>query len=197
MNDGGRWLSKAAVLWVWDEAPDVPPSLLSTLLAVARFADEGGCGSFASASTLALLTRKTRRQVRRDLDELEKRGLLCRGNQQLVAYIRADRRPDVYDLPMSRGVTHDPSSKSPRGDMEGHTGGHGRSHEGSPMTPEEILNRSRKGARRAGAKGARAPACDRDGPAPHSNACRAGQTAQCGSDWCACRCHPWNQEDSR
>jgi hypothetical protein len=31
--------------------------------------------------------------------------------------------------------------------------------------------------------------CDRRGPGRHSEACKSGDTARCGYDWCECRCH--------
>jgi hypothetical protein len=31
--------------------------------------------------------------------------------------------------------------------------------------------------------------CDRDGPGKHTEACRNGDSAACGMDWCGCRCH--------
>lgn len=147
----GQWLGKAAVLWALDEAPDVPPNLLAALIAIARYADENGRGAHPSASTIAAHIRKSERHAKRDLGELAKLGLLVPGNQRIVAYIRADRRPAVYDLPMPRGdaqttpsavngVTH----KAPRGDVQGP---HGVVH----TSPEEILKGSRGRARGNGA----------------------------------------------
>jgi endogenous inhibitor of DNA gyrase (YacG/DUF329 family) len=147
------WLSKPALLWAFDEAPEVPARLVSTLLAVARYAGTDGRGSHPSAATLAAMTRKTERQAKRDLAELEKLKLVRRGNQRTVAYIRADRRPTVYDLAMPRGDTHDTPSgghgvtpRVERGDTQGQNGV-------SPMSPEEVLKTSGKRARdRAGAQ---------------------------------------------
>jgi hypothetical protein len=31
--------------------------------------------------------------------------------------------------------------------------------------------------------------CDRNGPDPHSDACRHGDSPHCGMEWCQCRCH--------
>jgi hypothetical protein len=145
-----RWLGRRAVLWVLDEAPGVPAALVSTLIALGRYAGEDGRGAYASAATIAAHTRKTERQAKRDLAELERLGLIQRGNQALAASIRADKRPVVYDLAMAvRGDTHDtPQSANgvtpmvERGDMQGRSGV-------SPMSPKEILNGSRKGARDA------------------------------------------------
>jgi hypothetical protein len=36
---------------------------------------------------------------------------------------------------------------------------------------------------------ARGAACDRAAPAPHTEACRRGESAKCVQDWCECRCH--------
>jgi hypothetical protein len=102
----GRWVSKAAVAWVLYEAEDVPAHLLATLLAVAASTSEDGTGAWISAGTVAQLTRKTERNAKRDLAALRKLGLIMPGNQRLVAHIRADRRPFVYDLPMPRGGAH-------------------------------------------------------------------------------------------
>lgn len=154
----GKWLSVPAVLWAMDDAPDVPPELVSTLLAVARYAGEDGRAAYPSASTIAAITRKTERQAKRDLDRLEKRGLLLPGDKNAVKDIRADRRPKVRDLPMPRGDTqgqngvtprvvrgdtHDTPSTSHgvtprvrRGDIQGPNGV-------SPMSPEEVLKTSR------------------------------------------------------
>jgi hypothetical protein len=101
-----RWLSKPAVLWAVYEAPDVPSHLLATLMVVAMHTGSDGTGAYISASTVATLTRKTESQAKRDLRKLEGLKLIRRGNQRLVAHIRPDRRPVVYDLPMpERGST--------------------------------------------------------------------------------------------
>ncbi len=36
------------------------------------------------------------------------------------------------------------------------------------------------------------PACDRDGPGRHSDACRRADSRSCTSTWCQCRCHDRN-----
>ncbi len=153
----GKWLSKSAVLWVMDEAPDVPARLVSTLLAVARHADQDGRGAYPSASAIAACTRKSERQAKRDLAELVQRGLLTRGDQRIVAGIRADKRPSVYDLAMTRGDTHDtPQSgngvtpMTARGVMAVPSGV-------SPMSPKEVPKTSGKRARADGADAPRAP----------------------------------------
>lgn len=148
-----KWLSKPAVLWVFDEAPDVPSTLVSTLLAVARYAGSDGRGAHPSATTVAAHTRKSESQAKRDLAALEKAGLICRGDQRIVAYIRADRRPTVYDLPIPRGSTDDTpwsgngvAHRPQRGSTQGPNGV-------APVLPEEFLKNSGRRARdRAGAQ---------------------------------------------
>lgn len=205
MNSNGRWLSKAAVLWVLYEAEDVPAHLLATLIAIAASTDSNGKGAYISAATVAMLTRKTESQAKRDLRALEDKKLLLRGNQRIVAHIRSDRRPVVYDVAMPERGSADATSSTPRGSADATSSdGHGVAstpargsthapHGVAPVLPEEIPNRSRKGARRASAKGARAPQCDRDGPGLHSDACRVGDSRRCGSPppdgFCKCRCH--------
>ena len=154
----GRWLSKAAVLWVLYEAPGVPAHLLSTLIAVAAHTDQDGKGAYISAATAAEITRKTERNAKKDLAELTRLGLLLPGNQRIVAHIRADRRPNVYDLPMPRGVAHD-TPPSPNGVSQATARGVAQSPNGvSQATPEEVLKTSGTARGRASADGARAGA---------------------------------------
>ena len=192
MNGGGRWLSKPAIVWALYEAPDVPARLVSTLVAVAVYADADGCGAYPSGATVAMLTRKSESQAKRDIAELEKLGLLLPGDWRIVKDIRADRRPKVYDLPMPRGASERPPSRGSRGASGYRTGRIGEQNGGHPDAPEEFLKNSGKGAPSARAGGAGAVAaqtCDRDDPEPHSEACRHGHSARCALDWCACQCH--------
>ena len=162
------WLGKAAVLWVLYEAPDVPPHLLSTLIAVAAFAGTDGRGAHPSAATVAMIIRKTERTAKKDLAELARLGLLLPGDPHIVAHIRADRRPNVYDLPLPRGVAHD-TPVSGHGVLQATARGVAESPNGvSHATPEEVLKTSGKRARdRAGGADAsadpetpfRAPPC--------------------------------------
>ena len=152
------WISKPAVLWVLYEAEDVPARLLSTLLVVAVYTDSSGKGAYVSASTVAQLTRKTERQAKRDLHELEELKLIRRGNQKLVAHIRPDRRPVVYNLPMAkRGDTHDTPSRDDTHDTPQPNGVTHRAERGdiqsqngvSPMSPKEVQKTSGVGERAA------------------------------------------------
>jgi hypothetical protein len=55
----------------------------------------------------------------------------------------------------------------------------------SRTSPSARASASAEGAR----SGAAPQTCDRDGDGPHSDACRKGQSARCGMDWCRCACH--------
>ena len=157
-----RWLGKAAVLWVLYEAPDVPAHLLSTLIAVAAHTGADGKGAYISAATVAEITRKAERNAKKDLAELVRLGLLLPGDQRIVAHIRTDRRPNVYDLPMPRGVVCvTPSSlngvthTTARGDAQGPDGV-------MQASPEEFLKNSGKRARDA--SGDDAPSAHHEDP---------------------------------
>ena len=113
-----RWLSKAAVEWALHDAEGVPARLVSTLVAVAAFAGEDGTGAYPASSKVALMTRKSEGQAKRDIAELERLGLLLPGDPDLVKDIRADRRPNVWDLAMPRGA----SGRAPSGELRGASG---------------------------------------------------------------------------
>jgi hypothetical protein len=142
----GRWLSKPAVLWVLYDAGNIPAHLLSTLIVFAVHAGTDGRGAHPSAATVAALTRKGERRAKRDIGELAKLGLLMPGDSRIVAHIRPDRRPAVYDLPMSRGGPQDTP-------LNGHGVVHRTARGGREVpngvvhrTPEEVLNRTGIGA---------------------------------------------------
>ena len=184
----GRWLSKPAVLWVLYDAEDVPAHLLSTLIVYAVHAGTDGRGAHPGASTVATLTRKGERRAKRDIAELERLGMLVPGDQRIVAHIRRDRRPKVYDLPTPRGVLEDTpygsrgaSGRTPhdgsRGGLEDTPlNGHGVSSRTArgvlevpdgvvDRTPEEVLKTS--GTRARDASGADAPRALTEQPCAH------------------------------
>ncbi|WP_223511640.1 helix-turn-helix domain-containing protein [Pseudomonas sp. GL-B-19] len=83
------------------------------LLCLANYAGSNGAGAFPSASTLAQDTGLSERTVRYKLDDLEKSGLIQKGNQAIAAVHidRHDRRPVVYDLQLLRGANPAPRTK--------------------------------------------------------------------------------------
>jgi len=95
-------VSNEAMTWALRDAPDVPSHAVAVLLGLANHADPNGRGAFPSQPTLAEYARKDVRQVRRDIEKLELLKLIRRGEQRLVAYLPADKRPVVWDLAMER-----------------------------------------------------------------------------------------------
>ena len=85
--------------WVIDDAP-VPTALFPVLMVIARRCDENGRGSYQSVPTIAEKTGKSSDQVRRDIRDLKKLGLLLPGDDALVNHIDPWKRPQVYDVPL-------------------------------------------------------------------------------------------------
>jgi hypothetical protein len=86
-------------LWALKDAP-VADSLERLILVVlgehAGGAD--GCTAFPSRDTIASLALADPKTVQRVIQRLVKRKLIAPGDQSAAQYIRADRRPVVYDL---------------------------------------------------------------------------------------------------
>lgn len=78
------------------DAPD--PLAKLVLIGLANHADSNGANAHPGAPTLAKYADCSRRSVVRKLKELEAVGLIVRGDQRLVAHLRGDRRPIVWDL---------------------------------------------------------------------------------------------------
>src|SRR5688500_2897953 len=91
-------MSLDALLWAVKDAPVADVEEHAVLTVLADQADESGCGAFLSTTTIGKRTRLHERTVQRRLDSMLARGLLGLGDQSLASYIRADRRPVVYDL---------------------------------------------------------------------------------------------------
>lgn len=158
--DRRQWFGRRAVEWVLDTAPDVPPNLVSTLIGLARHAQDDGTGAGPGVETLMAYTRKSRRQVKYDLDKLRELKLIkVSEDQSRVAHIRADRRPVVYELPMSatcnplhpdddsRGATDCTSSDAapePRGATDRQTRCNTASDEVQPIAPEENYEKNKE-----------------------------------------------------
>jgi len=95
-------MSLQAIAWVLEAAPDVPPHLVAVLVGLANHANEDGRNAYPSQELLAWYARKGDRSVRKDLDALEELGLIRRGNQRVVEYLPADKRPVVWDLALEQ-----------------------------------------------------------------------------------------------
>jgi len=92
-------MSLSPILWALKDAP-VADSLERLILVVlgehAGGAD--GCTAFPSRDTIASLALADPKTVQRVIQRLVKRKLIAPGDQSAAQYIRADRRPVVYDL---------------------------------------------------------------------------------------------------
>jgi hypothetical protein len=143
-------MSIQAISWAIEDAPDVPPHLVSTLIGLANHADRNGRGAYPSQETLSHYNRKTERQTKRDLDDLQSLGLIRQGDQRFVLHVRPDRRPIVWDLALervkARGDTDvtSPNGVTPRverGDIQGRHGVTPTSPEPTPEpTPEPVIS---------------------------------------------------------
>jgi hypothetical protein len=91
-------MSFAAHVWASGVAPVANVYEYAVLNRMADEVDESGEGCMLGTPTIARDIVSDTRSVRRALDSLEERGLIAKGDQARAAYIRADRRPIVYDL---------------------------------------------------------------------------------------------------
>ncbi|MFE2600138.1 helix-turn-helix domain-containing protein [Streptomyces sp. NPDC059396] len=92
-------MSLDPILWALKDAP-VADSLERLVLVTLgeRAARADGCTAFPSRDTIAETVMADPKTVQRVLGRLVKRGLIAKGDQSAARYIRADRRPTVYDL---------------------------------------------------------------------------------------------------
>ncbi|ELP67648.1 hypothetical protein STRTUCAR8_08592 [Streptomyces turgidiscabies Car8] len=102
-------MSLAPILWALKDAP-VADSMERLVLVVlgehAGGAD--GCTAFPSRDTIAALALADPKTVQRVIQRLVKRKLIAPGDQGAAQYIRADRRPVVYDLMIPYSWFSDP-----------------------------------------------------------------------------------------
>lgn len=95
-------MSIEAIKWALNDAPDVPPSLVATLLGLANHTGPDGRNAYPKLATLARYTRKAERSVQRDIDALKDLGLVEDGIPGVVEHLPGGQRPAVYDLVMDR-----------------------------------------------------------------------------------------------
>lgn len=186
-------MSVQAMAWVLDGAPDLPAHLVGTLMAIANAADSGGHNAWPSQETIGRQARKTVRAVRKDLAQLELLGLIRRGDQRIVMHIRPDRRPVVWDIPLSATAGTAVPAGTSRPVVGGRTTGTTvptTRHEpiNPPHPPQAGGAACRHRRPRPGCPACEDRMCDTSSE-PHSDACRRGQGRECRLTWCACRCH--------
>ena len=86
------------VLWAMKDAPVVDVEEWAVLVCMAEHADDDGCTSMPSQTTIAKRTRTSIPTVKRRIGALLDRGVIARGDQSAALVYPADRRPVVYDL---------------------------------------------------------------------------------------------------
>lgn len=87
--------------WALYEAPGIDPTARLVLAVLADHAHADGTAAFPSKQTIADVVGITARNVALHLRKLEAQGLIRKGNQLHVEYIRKDKRPTVYNLAMN------------------------------------------------------------------------------------------------
>jgi hypothetical protein len=95
-------VSIEAMAWVLGTEVGDPVAKL-VLIGLANHARADGTASWPSKKVLAEYAEVSTRTVVTKLQWLEERGFITLGDQRLTEYMRADRRPRVWDLLMSRG----------------------------------------------------------------------------------------------
>lgn len=90
-------MSLEAMVWALS-APVGDPMSRVILINLANYAGEGGRGAWPSQDTLLTRAQCSRASLNRKLGELERQGLIRRGDQELLSHLPANRRPVVWDL---------------------------------------------------------------------------------------------------
>lgn len=118
-------MSIPAIVWALKVAPVSDPTQALVLVALAETAKPDGTEARAAQATYANWARSSERTLRRHLRALEMAGLIRRGDQSLVAHLRPDRRPVVWDLALEvtsvsdlRPDTGDRPDMDDRGDTD-------------------------------------------------------------------------------
>lgn len=91
-------MSLEAMVWALKNAPVTDAQEHLVLIGLADHAGGNGAGAWPSKATLAEYARCSIRTVGNKLKRMESAGIIRRGDQRMVAHIRGDRRPIVYDL---------------------------------------------------------------------------------------------------
>jgi hypothetical protein len=90
------------MLWALEEAPVNDQGQLLVLIALADRAADDGTAAWPSISWIAERARCSTRTVIRHLHALRDAELVGLGDQRLVEHLPANRRPQVYDIDLSR-----------------------------------------------------------------------------------------------
>lgn len=119
-------MSFAAYMWVLKHgfAMCANAAQFATLVRIADHTDDSGRGCWTSQQTLSDELPMSRATVKRAIDELAQAGVIVPGDPALVAHLRKDKRPQVWDLAMDRRITRgrsDPSSRKSPSSTRGQT----------------------------------------------------------------------------
>ena len=110
-------MSMKALEWAMYDVPAemVKGALLRILLLLADHADTQGRGAFPSQKRIVALTGYSRRTIQNGLHDLEKAGLIRRGDQRITEHL-GKYRPIVWDLAMKdfRGAKTTPLKQPPQ-----------------------------------------------------------------------------------
>jgi hypothetical protein len=103
-------MSLRATTWaLYDVGPDLADAQARLILLVlADNADDDGRGAAVSKRTMAVATGLGESTIYRRLRALQESGLIAPGDDRIVAYLPADKRPRVWDLPRVRGAAQAP-----------------------------------------------------------------------------------------
>jgi len=141
-------MSHRASEWViYTVGPQLDDAVAWRLLMVmADQVDAEGKGCGLAKATLADLVRCDESTVRRKLRALEQADLIRPGDSRLVAYLPADKRPNVYDLALPAGGQRAPSRGGGRPPRRGaalppggvSAGGQRGVSGGAPLPPDSL-----------------------------------------------------------
>lgn len=104
-------MSVQAMSWALKQQLEINPQARHVLLCLANYAQPDGTSAFPSNATLCTDTGLSESSVRRNLQRLERAGLIERDDQRIVSLKikRLDKRTVAYKINMGpRGVTLTP-----------------------------------------------------------------------------------------
>ncbi|PZW79241.1 helix-turn-helix protein [Pseudomonas sp. 2848] len=136
-------MSVQAMTWALQQQDVVEPHARHVLLCLANYADQDGRAAFPSVARLATDTGLSTRTVQYRLRDLERSGVIRRGNPAIpAAFInQRDRIPTCYDLVVERGAPRAPGAcHDVTGCMPEQNGVHATTERGAQHAPEPSYN---------------------------------------------------------
>lgn len=91
-------MSLKATIWVMDKSPAKSFREIILLYILANSADEHGRNAWLQRERAARRIDCSPEEVTGYLEELERRGVISKGNQQIVSHYPEEDRPIVWDL---------------------------------------------------------------------------------------------------